>query len=175
MNVSCQYEIGTLKTAKFAPTSCCCQQDKMMWILKVIACLVVCKAVLGAFPWKKINGRCYHYSEDKQNWFTAERKCREIGGYLAKIEDAAENTILYDNRPQGINGGHLWIGLSDLDEGQFRWSIDQELATNVNWVSWHKASDPGHNCVSMYYIGPSWLDWRCSSEFGYVCETDFCF
>lgn len=74
----------------------------------------------------------------------------------------------------GINGGHLWIGLSDLDEGQFRWSIDQELATNVNWVSWHKASDPGHNCVSMYYIGPSWLDWRCSSEFGYVCETDFC-
>lgn len=65
-----------------------------------------------------------------------------------------------------------------MDEGQFRWSVDQQKAEYAVWVSWHKTSEPGKNCVSMYYLaGPTgavWLDWRCSVAFRYICEADNC-
>ena len=88
------------------------------------------------------------------------------------------NDVFFYSINVGINGGHLWIGLSDLDEGQFRWSADQQKAEYAVWVSWHKTNDPGKNCVSMYYLGGAngavWLDWRCSVAFRYICEADHC-
>ncbi|CAG2185748.1 unnamed protein product [Mytilus edulis] len=81
--------------------------------------------------WYKYNGHCYYYGADKQNWFTAERKCREIGGYIAKIDDEKENGKLYASRPK--TDDHLWIGLTDLNEGEYRWTFDQTKATYLPW------------------------------------------
>ncbi|XP_063406157.1 C-type lectin domain family 10 member A-like [Mytilus trossulus] len=80
--------------------------------------------------WHKYNGHCYYYSSDTQNWFDAERKCREINGYIAQIGDKQENDKIYAGRPRR---GYFRIGLTDLNEGEFRWTIDQTKATYLPW------------------------------------------
>ncbi|OPL33858.1 hypothetical protein AM593_01135, partial [Mytilus galloprovincialis] len=50
--------------------------------------------------WLKHDGHCYYYAQEKDNWFTAERRCREIGGYIVKIDNSSENTWISDNKPK---------------------------------------------------------------------------
>ncbi|VDI24420.1 Hypothetical predicted protein [Mytilus galloprovincialis] len=75
--------------------------------------------------WKKYNSDCYYYGSDTLSWFKAEQRCKQIGGHLAKIDDEAENKWVKDNRSKKDN---YWIGLTDLKEGEWRWSYDQTLA-----------------------------------------------
>ncbi|OPL33342.1 hypothetical protein AM593_07067, partial [Mytilus galloprovincialis] len=42
--------------------------------------------------WIKYDKHCYYIGDDNVKWTDAERKCREIGGYLVKIDDASENS-----------------------------------------------------------------------------------
>ncbi|CAG2217896.1 unnamed protein product [Mytilus edulis] len=81
--------------------------------------------------WLKHNGHCYYFAHEKHDWFTAERRCREIGGYIVKVDDSSENTWISDNRPKKNVG--YWIGLTDLKEGDWRWTFDQSNVTYKQW------------------------------------------
>ncbi|XP_052076595.1 perlucin-like protein [Mytilus californianus] len=124
--------------------------------------------------WHKYNGHCYFYGSDKQNWFTAERKCREIGGYIAKIDDKKENEKLFASRPK--TDDHLWIGLTDLNEGEYRWNFDQAKATYLPWHSGFGNKGNGYDCVAMINSsGGTWIDYICNTNYYYICESNFCF
>ncbi|XP_071175510.1 C-type lectin domain family 10 member A-like [Mytilus edulis] len=124
--------------------------------------------------WHKYNGHCYYYSQDRQDWFTAERKCREIGGYITKINDQEENRRIFQHRPN--TNAHYWIGLTDLKEGEWRWSFDQSKAKYTTWISGYGSKGTGHNCVQIPngHDG-KWIDYLCSHQSNYVCESNFCF
>ncbi|CAC5363386.1 MRC [Mytilus coruscus] len=82
--------------------------------------------------WKKYNGHCYYYGSESLTWFESEQRCIQIGGHLAKIDDEAENKWIVDNRAYKLD---VWMGLTDLKEGEFRWSYDQTIA---KYKPWHR-------------------------------------
>ncbi|XP_063406439.1 perlucin-like protein [Mytilus trossulus] len=123
--------------------------------------------------WKKYNGHCYYYGNDKRTWFLAEQNCKQIGGNLAKIEDEAENKWIKDNRSEK---DHYWIGLTDLNEGEWRWSSDQKVATYKPWHSGSGNNGVNYNCGLIYHTTSyTWVDEPCTSKLRYVCESHFCY
>ncbi|CAC5387122.1 unnamed protein product [Mytilus coruscus] len=124
--------------------------------------------------WIKYDGHCYYYSPDASDWFTAERKCREIGGYLAKIDNDEEKNNMYSNA--NLKSYHYWIGLTDLKEGDFRWTYDQSKAKIKYWYPRYGSKGTGSNCVAAAYhdnkLKP--LDANCAStNYRYICESNF--
>ncbi|CAC5385851.1 COLEC12 [Mytilus coruscus] len=119
--------------------------------------------------WKNHKGHCYYYGSERLTWFQSEQRCRQIGGYLATVDDETENKWIIDNRTYK---DHLWIGLTDLKEGEYRWSYDQTIAKYTPWYSGWGSKGTGHNCGLMYQNHPyTWLDYPCTQKFNYVCES----
>ncbi|XP_052088125.1 perlucin-like protein isoform X11 [Mytilus californianus] len=123
--------------------------------------------------WHKYNGHCYYYSPEAKDWFTAERKCREIGGYIVKIDDKEENSNIAVNK--ATSGHHYWIGLTDLKEGEWRWTYDQSKAEFTNWISGYGAKGTDSNCVLLHNGRADWFDNYCHYKSLYICESNFCF
>ncbi|CAG2252028.1 unnamed protein product [Mytilus edulis] len=57
--------------------------------------------------WIKYDGHCYYYSTELKDWFTAERKCREIGGYLAKKTVLMKEIIFIQMQSRTITTGSV--------------------------------------------------------------------
>ncbi|OPL33191.1 hypothetical protein AM593_10061, partial [Mytilus galloprovincialis] len=121
--------------------------------------------------WLKHNGHCYYYAHEKHDWFTAERRCREIGGYIVKVDNSSENTWISDNKPK--KSAFYWIGLTDLKEGEWRWTFDQSYPTYKPWYSGYGSRGTSKNCVAYNYGSSAfrlWIDWSCSYKTYYICE-----
>ncbi|XP_063404637.1 perlucin-like protein [Mytilus trossulus] len=123
--------------------------------------------------WHKYNGHCYYYSPDTADWFTAERKCRDIGGYVVKIDDKEENSNIAANKAN--SGYHYWIGLIDLKEGEWRWTYDQSKASFTTWYPGYGAKGTDSNCVMLHASRTDWFDYSCHYSAYYICESNFCF
>ncbi|CAC5390768.1 unnamed protein product [Mytilus coruscus] len=124
--------------------------------------------------WIKYDGHCYYYSTEPKDWFTAERKCREIGGYFAKLDSTAERNNIYSNADKN---NHYWIGLTDLKEGEFRWTYDQSKTEVKNWHPSYGNKGTNYNCVAISYHASKlhFFDYICSTKYRYICESNFCF
>lgn len=69
----------------------------------------------------------------------------------------------------------VWIGLTDLKEGEFRWIYDQTIAKYKPWYSGHGSRGTAYNCGLMYNGQTyTWLDLACTRKFVYVCESHLC-
>ncbi|XP_063399303.1 perlucin-like protein [Mytilus trossulus] len=124
---------------------------------------------------EKYNGHCYYFGEDQLSWSDAQRKCQLIGGNLVKIEDSSENTWLKSNT-NGAGTIAYWIGLSDLVEGEFRWTSDQEVVSYKNFDHGQPNNLRGNqNCVYLDYNAGKWDDATCGNNHKYICEHDFCY
>ena len=64
------------------------------------------------------NNKTYHLLT-ASSWEDAAFKARSLDGYLTTIDDAEENTWVFDTFASfGDQSRHLWIGLNDVqDEG----------------------------------------------------------
>jgi len=110
------------------------------------------------------NGHTYHLL-DVSNWSLAEATAVSLGGHLATVDDAAENTWIETSF--GNWGGlsrTLWIGLNDVAlEGTFVWAD----GTPVGYTNWNAGepnnstgNDPvnGEDHVMIYGTGGTWND-----------------
>jgi hypothetical protein len=61
---------------------------------------------------------------DQSNWTDAEAEAVRLGGHLATIDDAAEDSFIFDTFSTfGGQNRNLWIGLNDqASEGVFEWA-----------------------------------------------------
>ncbi|VDH94726.1 Hypothetical predicted protein, partial [Mytilus galloprovincialis] len=121
--------------------------------------------------WKKYEGHCYYFSPKSEKWFEAERLCRDFGGYLVKIDNSTENEWLSSNRPKKSNA--YWIGLTDLIEREWRWNVDQSLATFQSWFGGYGSMGHTSNCVSFNSFHSKWFDTGCNTHNLYICERNF--
>lgn len=92
------------------------------------------------------NGKTYEIVSEKKSWKDAASCALERGGYLAQIDDLAEqqaiaNEVLsvvdtqYTTVSDGGNAAYVWIGANDLlAEGNWLWDGDDSGATEVFWV-----------------------------------------
>ena len=109
----------------------------------------------------------YYYLVGPTYWTNAQAQAMNLGGYLAAINDAAENDWLLATF--GNYGGQsrvLMIGFTDeVQEGQWGWS-NGEPVTYVNWASGEPNNGQGifpyENVAVMYGAGDpregSWND-----------------
>ncbi|VDI15765.1 Hypothetical predicted protein [Mytilus galloprovincialis] len=75
--------------------------------------------------WIKYNNHCYYIGEDIVIWTEAERKCREIGGYLLKFGDSSENSLIFEQIKKSSKKTYFWLGSTDVVNGDWRWIYDQ--------------------------------------------------
>ncbi|CAC5383722.1 unnamed protein product [Mytilus coruscus] len=68
-----------------------------------------------------------------------------------------------------------WIGLTDLNEGEFRWSFDQTKATLLPWARNYGKKGNGYDCVAFNTDSKAeWFDYICNNKYYYICESNFC-
>ncbi|MDB6033648.1 MAG: Peptidase and in kexin sedolisin, partial [Verrucomicrobiales bacterium] len=80
-----------------------------------------------------------YYLLQTTNWTQSEAAAVALGGHLVTIDDAAENTWVFNQWGQGKC---LWIGLNDAaTEGTFAWSSGSSV-TYTNWRPGEPSSGP---------------------------------
>ncbi|CAC5383728.1 unnamed protein product [Mytilus coruscus] len=71
---------------------------------------------------------------------------------------------------------HYWIGLTDLNEGEYRWNFDQTIVSYLPWRSGYGKLGNGYDCVAMLKSNNGqWIDYTCNTKYYYICESNFCF
>ncbi|XP_068570264.1 galactose-specific lectin nattectin-like [Cebidichthys violaceus] len=144
--------------------------------------------------WIEHSSRCFLLSQEAEKWVSARRHCMDMGGDLATVWNAKDQSFLThmtyqfaQQHPQGPNS--VWIGLHDLvKEGLYLWVSGHTVDRDVSyWVhgepnnlipSWD-IDGPGQDCVVIVPpedIGAeewlnSWDDIICAGERHYICET----
>lgn len=80
------------------------------------------------------NGHSYYiYSGVAQTWEEAQTYCQALGGHLMVINDAAENTALF-NYMKSVGYSSAYFGFSDaVQEGNWQW-VDGTPVTYTYWA-----------------------------------------
>ena len=94
------------------------------------------------------NGKRYELVKENRNWFSAVTCAVSRGGYLAHIENAAENTALLtelSSQAAGITlsqtlandgggGSYIWLGANDIASGNsWVWNGDNSGTSTLFW------------------------------------------
>jgi len=125
--------------------------------------------------WKLFNGSCFiAFIKPTATWNEARYVCRSLGGDLAKITSAAENTFVY-----GLISGDLaslspqWVyfGLKKGGDGNFYWVDGSSLTLSF----WDKGEPDGSGNCGIFLGGAKapakWHDsGSCGTKGGYICE-----
>ncbi|XP_066984545.1 perlucin-like protein isoform X3 [Macrobrachium rosenbergii] len=119
--------------------------------------------------WFKLRSSCYFISKDTSTWEGSRQKCIALNSDLVKITHDDEYSFLRDL----AKGHNTYIGLSDLQEGTFRWVADGTVHQIVE--SWWGKDQPddyegGEDCVHYRSSNDGLNDIACDKKFRYICE-----
>lgn len=74
---------------------------------------------------------------------------------------------------QYIVKASYWSGLTDLKEGEWRWSYHQEVAKYKPWHNDYGSRGTSYKC-GLLNGRCLWVDITCHGRYRYVCESNFC-
>ncbi|KAH8282845.1 hypothetical protein KR054_010284, partial [Drosophila jambulina] len=116
---------------------------------------------------ERIGSRYFKIVEEKVNWLTAERNCREMGGYLASFRNEKEFNAITEKLKWGWG---YWLGLNDRDsEGHFVSVASNKPAKFLKWVYGKPDNYKNNeNCVFLFE-GKIW-DNRCDFNSFFICQ-----
>ena len=119
------------------------------------------------------DGHAYQLFEvESDNWKTVETYLESIGGHLATITSAEEDSFVYNYMKDcGITGAYF--GLTDYEEeGVWKW-VTGECYSYSNWASGEPNNQGGYEHYGLYYYksGEKWNDGSGTSGI-YICEWD---
>jgi hypothetical protein len=76
-----------------------------------------------------VNNHFYLFVDENKSWHDARDYCDKQGGYLASVQDAAENLFIYS-----LTNGNSWLGATDeVVEGHWVWA-SYEPWDYSNWI-----------------------------------------
>jgi serine/threonine protein kinase len=122
-------------------------------------------------------GHGYYFFPDVVTQQDAARKCRDMGGYLARIESSDENRLLMA----------AFQGLADVDAGIIDprfWIDGSDRATEGEWVfanglpikflGWRQGepNSEGEEEDGLQIMTGGWNDISMSRRYGFICEWD---
>nr|XP_006818137.1 PREDICTED: uncharacterized protein LOC102803115 [Saccoglossus kowalevskii] len=112
---------------------------------------------------------CYSQSGTGVAWQQAVSQCSTEGGSLVIINDAAENSFIFNNYVTDPNK-EFWIGSNDLiTEDIFQWH-DETYLSYSNWAA-GEPSDGYHCAVIGGSYSDKWGTRSCLDAVDYICET----
>ncbi|XP_067307387.1 type-2 ice-structuring protein-like [Pseudorasbora parva] len=118
--------------------------------------------------WAKFGLRCYKFFPQRVNWFTAQRKCQNVGANLASVHSRAENNFLLGLLPSLST--NTWIGGNDVaKEGCWLWT-DRTAFNFASWCSREPNNQRVENCLMISWTRNNcWNDATCSSAMASIC------
>ncbi|KAH8282798.1 hypothetical protein KR054_009915 [Drosophila jambulina] len=118
---------------------------------------------------EKIGTRYFKIVNQKVKWITAERKCREMGGYLAAFRNEDEIKAITEKLQHNKD---YWLALNDRDsEGHFVSVASNKPAKFFKWSEGQPNNyENNQNCVSLYN-GKMWDD-NCDNNYDFICQAD---
>ena len=117
------------------------------------------------------NGHHYFlYSDICNSWEDAKSYCESIGGYLAIINDDAENTFLFDLMRET---GHknAYFGLSDCETEGIWKCVDGSNPEYVNWSNGEPNNERGVEHYAMFYYKSPEYQWN-DGDFNHGTTND---
>ncbi|HHB78541.1 MAG TPA: HYR domain-containing protein, partial [Saprospiraceae bacterium] len=89
-----------------------------------------CGEIAGFTLMTEANGHGYYISNSMNTWNAANSNCQAHGGYLAAINDQAENDMIKNL----LNNNMVFIGYNDADtEGSGTWSNGQPVTIDLSY------------------------------------------
>ncbi|XP_063397735.1 perlucin-like protein [Mytilus trossulus] len=119
--------------------------------------------------WHSFGSKKYMFIEHKLNWFDAQTVCQTMGGRLAHVMSANENSFLISI----TNKTTAWIGGADIhQEGDWRWYSPLTEMDFTYWRSNQPNQGSSANCMCYYKFSTvfKWADEPCTNAYYFVCE-----
>ncbi|KAH8281923.1 hypothetical protein KR054_004134 [Drosophila jambulina] len=119
---------------------------------------------------ERIGSRYFKIVEEEVDWITAERKCREMGSYLASFQSEEEINAITEKLKWGL--WSYWLGLNDRDsEGRFLSVASNKPAQFLKWFEGEPNNyNNNQNCVVLFE-GKMW-DFSCNEKYYFICQSD---
>ncbi|MDB5338514.1 MAG: prkC 29 [Planctomycetaceae bacterium] len=121
----------------------------------------------------------YKVFTESLSWHEARQKCRDLGGRLADVRNASENTFLAGLAARS-NVDTVWLGATDeVTEGRWLWSDGKEMKYQ-NWsVGGKQPNNKGNSehylIMTLKFATGEWHDQPAKPtqyKPGYICEWD---
>jgi hypothetical protein len=114
------------------------------------------------------NGHYYKLYTTSSTWTNAKNAAINVGGYLATVTSAQENSFLYSNN---FAANTPWIGATDETvEGTWTW-VSGETWSYANWGTGEPNNSGNEDYVTMRTDG-YWNDWSSAGTAYYIVEWD---
>ncbi|ESO94148.1 hypothetical protein LOTGIDRAFT_161348 [Lottia gigantea] len=124
--------------------------------------------------WKSYQGYCYKaftsQKSNQQSWTEALTSCQSLGGDLASIHKAEQESFFQEFLLQNQTG-YFWIGLNDrATERSHSWS-DGSPFDYANWAD-KEPNDWNHqeDCVQYSVQANKWMDDNCYLGHNFICQ-----
>lgn len=112
----------------------------------------------------KFGGHTYAMIQEPATWHVAKRKCEEMGGHLACVETAEEETFLKSLCGQTPT----WFGASDEEaEGTWIWCLNSAPVKLTI-----KADNHGGSEHHLAFFSNQWGDGNAGTRHAYICEWE---
>ncbi|KAH8341459.1 hypothetical protein KR059_007874, partial [Drosophila kikkawai] len=117
---------------------------------------------------KRFGTRYFRIVNEEVLWNYAERRCREMGGYLASIRNEVEiNAII----PKLEKNKYYWLGINDQEnEGHFVSVASQKPAPFLKWAE-GEPNDSNHKNNCLYLYNGKMGDGYCSGKAFFICQA----
>ncbi|KAL3859162.1 hypothetical protein ACJMK2_009394, partial [Sinanodonta woodiana] len=120
---------------------------------------------------------CYKVLEIKASWPEAKVYCSVIGGDLAQIEDANENSIItgiISRLHVSTNDKLFWLDGSDmLSENEWLWMGQHGASQHMTFTNWNPSQPDNaagiEHCLEI--VNDHWNDENCATTRYFVCEA----
>ncbi|XP_071174078.1 perlucin-like protein isoform X2 [Mytilus edulis] len=124
--------------------------------------------------WKQYKDHCYFFSPDTKTWQNADKQCKNMGSYLVKITDSAENSWVVDMITKSVKHYYgSWMGAADFEnEGHWKWMHDSSKVLYTNWSVIQPDNKNNEDCGHFWSAHQyKWNDAQCNLDrMGYICE-----
>ncbi|KAK8734902.1 hypothetical protein OTU49_005721, partial [Cherax quadricarinatus] len=126
-----------------------------------------------AYGWTLKDEHCYQVVSDAMSWGQGEEFCMSMGGHLASVGSAEEETIIQQLPGMSDHTFYksVWVGLRMGSESGFEWSD----GTAFDYVNWDEDQPDNHyereNCVSANMLTMKLSDSVCGAYFPFICEA----
>ncbi len=124
-------------------------------------------------------GHTYAYIDKSMTWYEAKEYCENLGGHLATITSAEEQTFISDVVLTSPKMGYYWLGATDSEsEGTWKWITGEEW----NYTYWDGPQPDNaydEDYLHLYSNSKRWNDLNYDASryyglrnFGLLCEWE---